>query len=679
MSFVHPGFLWALLAISIPIIVHLFNFRRFKKVYFSNVKFLEQLQLQTRRQSKLRHLLVLLMRILTIASLVFAFARPYIAAKEDFFGAESRVVSIYLDNSFSMAALSEEGNLLGAAKAKALEIASTYRATDKFQLLTNDFESSPQRLVSRETFLEQVRKVELSPSVKLLSSITALKQQSVFDEGHKQAHGYILSDFQKSICDFDKLSIDTGLRLFFVPFETKRPDNLYIDSVWFESPIRQIGRPVMLNVRIGASGSASYQGEAVRLFINGVQRGVANFDVQGGKTADVQIGFTIHETGLHTAMLELSDYPVSFDDRLYFSYSVSSSVPLLSINSGGQSASLQALFGNDSSFVLKNMDVGSIDFAAFSNQRVIFFNGLNQISSGLNAEILKYVEEGGSLVIFPGPKVQLQDYQQLFTSMQLGSMGEADTTSLAVGQINTRHPVFEGVFEYIPENMDMPKVKKHYPFTLPQISKAVNLLTLQNGKPFFIQFDYGKGRVFFCAVGLNEAFGNFHRHALFVPLMYNLALSSDDQSPLYYFVGGNQQVRVAGIEIKRDRVMSIRGEEMMIIPEQRLVNNVLHIYPQGQIQKAGHYDLLYDNQAISKLSYNYQRKESLLESYKAGELESTLNANGIANGEVLNLEKQSFEKYVERLGLGKSLVRWFLLFVLLCLATEVILLRFRRN
>lgn len=118
---------------------------------------------------------------------------------------------------------------------------------------------------------------------------------------------------------------------------------------------------------------------------------------------------------------------------------------------------------------------------------------------------------------------------------------------------------------------------------------------------------------------------------------------------------------------------------MMIIPEQRLVNNVLHIYPQGQIQKAGHYDLLYDNQAISKLSYNYQRKESLLESYKAGELESTLNANGIANGEVLNLEKQSFEKYVERLGLGKSLVRWFLLFALLCLATEVILLRFRRN
>ena len=83
MEFVNPGFLYGLFAISIPIIIHLFNFRRFKKVYFTNVSFIKELKQQTQKQSRLKHLLILLMRILAITAIVLAFAQPYIPVSQE--------------------------------------------------------------------------------------------------------------------------------------------------------------------------------------------------------------------------------------------------------------------------------------------------------------------------------------------------------------------------------------------------------------------------------------------------------------------------------------------------------------------------------------------------------------------------------------------------------------------
>src|SRR3954466_8318477 len=78
MHFIYPGFLFALFTLSIPVIVHLFNFRRFKKIYFTNVRFLREIKQDTQSKSRLRHLLILISRILAVTFLVLAFAQPYI-------------------------------------------------------------------------------------------------------------------------------------------------------------------------------------------------------------------------------------------------------------------------------------------------------------------------------------------------------------------------------------------------------------------------------------------------------------------------------------------------------------------------------------------------------------------------------------------------------------------------
>src|SRR6056297_3586351 len=115
MQFLVPVFLTALAALAIPIIIHLFHFRRFKKVYFTNVRFLREVKEETSSRSRLRNILVLLARLLALAALVLAFAQPYLKQSGNV-QKGSKAVSIFIDNSFSMDALSQDVPLLDKAK-----------------------------------------------------------------------------------------------------------------------------------------------------------------------------------------------------------------------------------------------------------------------------------------------------------------------------------------------------------------------------------------------------------------------------------------------------------------------------------------------------------------------------------------------------------------------------------
>jgi hypothetical protein len=172
MNFVNPGFLYGLFAISIPIIIHLFNFRRFRKIHFTNVSLIRDLKLQTQKQSKLRHLPVLLLRIIAIIALVMAFAQPYIPVAQSNAGSNLRNnVDVYIDNSFSMEAGAEKGSLLEEAREKAKEIAGMYKSSDLFRIITNDFEGRHQRYLSREEFLNLVNEIQISPVSRTIPEI----------------------------------------------------------------------------------------------------------------------------------------------------------------------------------------------------------------------------------------------------------------------------------------------------------------------------------------------------------------------------------------------------------------------------------------------------------------------------------------------------------------------------
>ena len=110
MQFLNPFFFFGLFALLVPIVIHLFNFRRYKTAYFSNVKLLQNILRKTKRESQLQHLIVLLLRLLGITAIVFAFAQPYIPLKNSKIEG-GKIISIFVDNSYSMESFSKEGSL----------------------------------------------------------------------------------------------------------------------------------------------------------------------------------------------------------------------------------------------------------------------------------------------------------------------------------------------------------------------------------------------------------------------------------------------------------------------------------------------------------------------------------------------------------------------------------------
>ena len=116
MWFVNPAFLWAFGLLAIPVLIHLFHFRRYKRVYFPSLKTLKELNREKKSIKSLKKWVILVLRLLAFASLVLAFAQPFFLKDQQKSVSGISVVSIYIDNSFSMSAKGMEGSLFNESK-----------------------------------------------------------------------------------------------------------------------------------------------------------------------------------------------------------------------------------------------------------------------------------------------------------------------------------------------------------------------------------------------------------------------------------------------------------------------------------------------------------------------------------------------------------------------------------
>ena len=681
MEFVNPGYLYGLFAVAIPVIIHLFNFRRFKKVYFTNVKFLSELKQQTQKQSRLRHLLVLLMRMLAIAALVIAFAQPYIPVSKSLINKSARnIVSVYIDNSFSMQAESDKGTLLDKAKARAHEIARVYKNSDRFQVLTNDFEGKHQRFVSKDEFGNLVDEIKISPSVRSLSAVLTRQSEMLATESSGVKSIYLISDFQRNMMKDKLLVIDSSVNVFLIPIESVNKNNLYIDSCWFEAPVYQVNQQVKLKVRISNSSDVDYEKIPVKLKLGAVQKALASFDVKAGQEAEVELVYTNQQTGIQTGELEINDYPVSFDDKFYFSYYVSPVTKVLSINGNGQNVFLNSLFGYDSTFVFRNADQGNLDYSSLASNQLIILDEADRISTGLVQELKRFVANGGSLAIFPSANVNIDNYREFLGTLGAEYYSEQDTARIKVSFIDTENPLYSDVFDDLSENIDLPIVFKSYViYKKSRVLKEV-LMEMQNGNYFLTEYPVGTGRVYLFAVPLKPEFSNFPKHAIFVPTLYKMAISGYKEDRIFYMIGEDKAIIVNDMTATGDNVFKIKllSSDFEMIPNQRIVGSRLEIYPHNRIKIAGNYILTDSEKPLKGLSFNYNRSESEMVFLTSDEISEELTNAGINNFHIVKSGAVPFEQTVAGMSRGIRLWMWFVILALAFLGVEVLLLRLFR-
>ena len=680
MNFLYPQFLWALLAIAIPIIIHLFNFRKFKKVYFSDVQLLKQVELETSKKSNLKHLLILLTRILAIVALVLAFAQPFWENDKSKFSAGEKIVSIYLDNSFSMENKLNEFTLLDNAKKEAEKIANLYQQNDKFQLITNDFEPKHQRFLTQKQFLTELATIEVSSATRLITQVEQKQLDFLKKEPSNNKIGYYISDFQKSTSNLEEMKFDSTVLTSLVSVTPNHSGNVFIDSVWFESPVRIVGKKEKVFARIFNTTQDDIQLK-VELLLNGSVKGILNQDVVANSSEVVSFDYKINESGIVSGMIEISEYPdptATFDDRFYFSYLLNEASNVLVINQSREfldnsSGSINQLFKSDPYFKIDNISASSIDFSKFSSSDLIILNQLNTYSSGIVDELMKYTEVGGSLLIIPGDNTNISSINELLLATNVGRFSKKDTTNTKVSYLNFDSPFFRDVFKKTPKNMDLPKVFSMYVLNFSNRSNNRTLMKTQSGNNFLVRGGYKKGKVFLLAVPLSNVFSNFSNHSLFVTSLLRIAESSGVAEQTSSWIEDSHiSIKDKGIDITNLKILN-KKFETEFIPEAELSGGEIDIFYSNEIVKAGNYQIYSNNNLVYSFGINFNRKESNFDSYTSEELVANFSRNSVNVVDVLSSSSQSNDqtKYTEETKLWK----WFILLALLFLAIEIGLIK----
>ena len=669
MAFLHPTFLYALAALAIPVIIHLFYFRRFRKVYFSNVRFLREVKEERSMRSRLRNLLVLLIRCLAVAALVIAFAQPFIPAEE---GVRTgrKAVSVYVDNSFSMAAESDRAPLLQLARDRARDIVAAYGPEDRFQIITNSASGRSQRLVGQEAALEEIEAIRVGPESRPLSQILDRQQAALASDDLDYALAYLVSDFQRNVTD---LAItDTAVSVNLVPLEALRSRNVAIDSVWFDAPVPQLGQSNLLLVRVRNYGDEPLDNVRLSLGYEGQNKPEGTLRLPANDFVIDSVYLPIQQGGNGQATLTITDFPVKFDDVYYLTFRTTDRVRVLNIDADGTPDRNLAAALALSVFSPTFSSVQNIDYGTLADQQLVVLTELPIVSSGLAEQLRQYVREGGNLLVFPPADADLTSYGSFLGTFPAGTYRAFQGQVREVTGINEEEFIFRDIFERSRRALNLPVSQGNFP--LPRGGRQESLLTYRDGSNAVVKYPIGEGNLYLSAAPLPTEYNNLVGNAeIFIPMLYKMGISSGQRRPVAYTIGQDEVVQTSRRQSSGDLVYKLRGPGGEFIPQQRTVGNRVVLGLSGQVPEAGVYDLLIDDEVVEFFAFNYDRRESDLQYTTPTELAE------LANVTVLDAASQaSLLGEIRERNEGRPLWQYFIWATLVFLLAEALVLRFWR-
>jgi hypothetical protein len=670
MHFIYPAFLFALLTLAIPVIIHLFNFRKFQKVNFSNVQFLKEIQEQQSSRRNLKERLILAARLLALAFLVLAFARPFIAAPNAASTGKLNEVSIFVDNSYSMQTLNREGSLLDDARQKAKEIASAYNINDRFQLLTQDFEGKHQRLLSRDEFNDAVDQVKISAQSRGLQQIINRQQSLLATQQGATKSAYIISDLQKNMAG-KPLKTDSGIAYSMIQLKAGNLPNVAVDSVWLLSAIHRPGESEKLVVRLHNYADEKAEKIPLKVLINGAQKALGSYTVNARSVQNDTLSFMGLQAGWQQGEVALQDNPITFDNKFYFSFNVAQQMPVLLIDGGTANPYLKAVFASDPFFKAQRTPDGNVDYAALNTYPIIVISDIKAVSTGLAQQLKSYATKGGTLVVFPAIDADINNYRSFLQNMNAAYPEKLVTEAGKVSALNRQSVVFKNVFESFPQNPDLPSVKKYY-----QLSAAHgvqdNLMTLPGGQTFWAGYNSGRGKVYVSAVPLDEDFSNLPRHALFVPVLFRIALLSGNDLPLFYTLGQDESLEIPPVQLTEKQQLKLTKAGQSTIPDLRQQEGSTMLYISDQLHEPGIYTLAKQDSTLATLAFNDNRAESDM-SYLTPAVLKELMPKSTA---FITGSNASLKGIVTETNLGTQLWKLCIILALIFLAAEIALIRY---
>ena len=554
MQFVHPEVLWALSALTIPVLVHLFSLRRHRKVQFSQTAFLREVKQESRSRSRIRHWLVLLMRMLAMACIVLAFAQPVLDGAGGGQGDHARTLALYLDNSPSMELEGANGPLLEAAKSGASALVDAAGPTDRFHIFTSEFDPADRRTLSKAEALDRIAAIRGGHTAPAMGEVLLQVQDRLGDEPGETA-AYLFTDLQSSSHALDaKLAgqADSSLDVRFVTQAIATKVNVRIDSAWFEAPMRLAERSEVLHVRLSHDAERPVDNLPLSLDINGNRVAIGSYGLRPGLATDTVLRFRHEAAGHVHATVRTVDAPVTFDDALHLGYEVQDrvSIALIQGRESGpvEQVALQRLFADATLHDVIDMTEGSLDYDLLAAADLLALQGVNDPSSGLVQALLDGVDRGQSAWFIPPAERLGSGWSELLTGLGTGGPGTwiALEEPARLGQLHHDHPLFAGVFSQAPKRVDLPSVRGWYGRQRPGMRER-RILSFADGKPFLTAGTHGQGRFYWMASPLDVAWNNVAQHALLVPTALRMAETARASGIRQFDAGQDEDLLVRGM------------------------------------------------------------------------------------------------------------------------------------
>ena len=640
MQYKNPELLYALFLLLIPIIVHLFQLRKFQKEYFTNVEFLKKVQLQTRKSSTIKKWLTLLTRLLLLAAIIIAFAQPF-TSKTNAFKSETETV-VYLDNSFSMQAKGEKGELL---KRAINELIEAVPETETLSLITNNdsYRNTTIKAIKNELLQLDYASNQLSYDAALL------KAKKLFSSNKSTVKNLVfVSDFQQKDVNF-KTKKDSSITLSLVKLEPVIKNNITIDSLYVT---KQTAANLELTVSLKNNGDA----------IGNLPVSLYNNDNLLSKTSvtlnnEIKTIFTIPNNEIIKGKITIEDTQLQFDNTLYFNINTPSKINVLAVSNAGSDYLKRIFTKNEFNFTSKT--TSNLDYALFDNQNLVVLNEIESLPNTLTTALKVFTDKGGSVIFIPSEKGNLEDYNTFLQRFYFGPFGNLTKTEKRITTINYSHPLYEnGVFEKRVENFQYPKVNSYFAQANAQGS---TILQYEDAKAFLSQ----NRSVYVFSSAINTKNSNFKNINLIVPTFYNIAKQSLNRSTLYYNIGQNNSYDVS-VNLQQDAVLTLVNGDDKIIPQQTYFNNKVSINTIEAPEKSGVYDLKNKSEILQNVSYNYNRSESNLVYQNLDNLDGIMVSNSITN---------LFETIKNDTKVNE-LWKWFVILALVLLLIEMLILKY---
>lgn len=709
MTFLNPVILWGLAAVSIPILIHIFNLKRTKKVEFSTLMFLREIQQTKYRKIKLKQLLILLSRIAFIILLVMMFAKPFETGFLGITGDKPKSsVLIILDDSFSMQSRDKNGSDIENARRKVNETLDALNRGDEVFFTTVSGLNDPdvfKPVKDIQHIKDTLQLIKTGAVTRNINEIIYYAGSILEGAANSSKEVYFITDGQKQLFTSEEFSFNSSkpgenYRWNIILTGKRQANNLAIDTVNTVTKIFEKNRPVKIKAVLNNLNNFNAVNKSV-ILTAGTYREEKVIDIPANSTAEAEFIFKPEKTGFTSGVIELvqndiSDDEISGDNRQNFAVFIPEEIKILLVTGSPADAEYIKLVLNTSKEITPGTEIATVFKITETDQNGLLSNDPGKFNSVIivnkksfsgveAAKLNEYVTAGGGVIIYPGQSSDINNYNnELMKLLDLPYIGEKFTSAQPVkfDNVDMMHPVFEGIFKQGTGNnkltIESPDIISAY--NLQGGKNSVTAVTLTNGTNFMEEYTKGKGRVIMFAVPPDMGWSDFPKKNLFSPVTIRSILYTANLNGIKSAEAGRDYfIDPSALSVTNDSL--ILKTELSDPKQLKLPVYINKETGESPLLNAGkyleqnqNYDV-YDNNLLKLvIPVNFNKKESLTQRSEPGDIKNLLSDKFKLNTEVIE-ETRPLTASINEMRTGRDLWQYFLIGAMIFAVIEYFLAR----